>query len=161
MKILIDGDSCCVISSTEKIAKQYDIPCHIYCDTKHMLDSSYSEIHIVDSGKDSADFAIINKCDREDIVITNDSGLAAMVLAKNGFALNSNGTEYTKKNILSFLNKRYVRRDAQRKTNRDQVRGSLYGKKKKHYNYTAVLTEIIERPRGGLAESIDTVKQNA
>lgn len=155
MKILIDGDSCCVISSTEKIARQYDIPCHIYCDTKHALDSSYSEIHIVSSGKDSADFAIVNKCDRNDIVITNDGGLAAMVLAKNGFALNSSGVEYTKTNILSYLNKRYVRSSEQRRTRRDKVKGSLYGRKTEHCRFTDILAQVIAKStKGGTITSV-------
>lgn len=146
MKILIDGDSCRVIGVTEQIAKKYDIPCHIFCDSAHSLDSTYSEIKIVSTGHNAADFAIINQCGINDIVITNDSGLAAMVLAKKGIALQSNGVEYTQKNISEYLNRRYVRARAQRKTNRHQVKGKLYDNNNIIKNsYKTTLMNIIEK----------------
>lgn len=146
MKILIDGDSCRVIRVTEQIAKKYNIPCHIFCDSAHALDSTYSEIKIVSTGHNAADFAIINQCGINDIVITNDSGLAAMVLAKRGIALQSNGVEYTQKNISEYLNRRYVRTRAQRKTNRNQVKGRLYDNKNIiKTSYKTTLMNIIEK----------------
>lgn len=154
MKILIDGDACCVISSTEYVARQHNVPCHIYCDIKHLLESEYSEIHYVERRQDSADFAIANACERGDIVITNDSGLAALVLAKQAYALNSYGVEYTKKNIMSFLNKRYVRKTEQKKTNRTQVHGQLYRSDRPSVKcqYSAVLSGIINKSERKCAE---------
>ena len=141
--ILIDGDSCNVIAITEKLAKKYAIPCHIYCDTHRFLESDYSEIHIVDSGRDSADFAIINKCGCNDIVITNDSGLAAMVLSRNAIAINSKGFEYTKHNIMSYLTTRYIRSHESKRLNRNQVKGIKSEKKARDYNYPATLKHAI------------------
>ena len=144
MKILIDGDSCNVIACTEKIAKKNNIVCHIYCDTSRLLESEYSEIHIVDKGKDSADFAILNKCGKHDVVITNDSGLAAMVLAKQGYAINSHGFEYTKRNIDTYLNRRYLRSVSSRKSNKSQITGMV--KHNQHCNsYSAVLNAVIKK----------------
>ncbi|MBO5435357.1 DUF188 domain-containing protein [bacterium] len=145
MKILIDGDSCSVIHNTEHIAKQFDIPCHIYCDTNHMLTSLYSDVHIVDHDRDSADFAIVNQCETGDIVITNDSGLAAMVLAKNGTVINSRGFQYTKTNIIGFLNGRYVRTKTKHRTNRNQMRGKLYNQAPKTQNFDELLSQIIAK----------------
>lgn len=141
--ILIDGDACSVITKTEQLAKKYNIPCHIYCDTHRILDSNYSEIHIVDHGRDSADFAIVNKCGKNDIVITNDSGLAAMVLAKQSIAINSKGFEYTKQNILSLLTSRHIRSHEVRKTNRNQVKTMRTNIP--HNSYTTTLKDAICR----------------
>lgn len=147
MKILIDGDSCSRLNITEQIAKKFDLECHIYCDTKRIINSEYSEIHIVDFGHDAADFALANNCNRGDIVITNDSGLAALVLSRNAFALNCHGKEYTKNNIMTYLNSRHIRKNVSRKTNRKQVKGSL------QYDNTArpfdkLLIHIIKRNKG-------------
>lgn len=145
MKILIDGDACCVIKATEYVAKIANIPCHIYCDCSHLIDSDYSETHIVGTSRDAADFAIINKCDKNDIVITNDSGLAAMVLAKHGYAIKSNGIEFTNKNINQYLNRRYVNSRARRKTNRNQIHGQLYERSAPvRKSYIDVLLEKLE-----------------
>ena len=144
MKILIDGDSCNVIPYTEKIAKRNNIMCHIYCDTSRLLESEYSEIHIVDKGKDSADFAILNKCGKHDVVVTNDSGLAAMVLAKQGYAINSHGFEYTKGNIDSYLNRRHLRNITKRRTNKQKVVGII--KPNQTYDsYSTILKSVIQK----------------
>ena len=77
LKILIDGDSCSKIDDTIHIAKKHDIPVHIYKDYDHELSNDYAEIHTVEVGSDSADFAIANNTDAGDIVVTNDTGLAS------------------------------------------------------------------------------------
>lgn len=132
IKILIDGDSCRVLRKVEHIAKSKNIDCHIYCDTNRIIDSDYSQLHIVDKGRDMADFAIANNCCPNDIVITNDSGLASLVLSRQGFALSSYGVEYTKENILSFLTTRHIRSYEQARTKRHQVKGNLTHKDESH-----------------------------
>ena len=144
MKILIDGDSCSVISTTERLAKKYRIPCHIYCDTTRSIKSKYAQVHVVDCSKDAADFAIISACSENDIVITNDSGLAALVLAKNGIAINTRGTEYTDINILGYLNTRYVRQLTVRQTHKKTVKGKLYEDNDKQSCYRIVLTNLLK-----------------
>ncbi|MCR5330205.1 MAG: DUF188 domain-containing protein [Lachnospiraceae bacterium] len=67
----------------------------IYCDTTHDIHSDYSEVHIIDKGADMTDFRILSDCETGDIVITNDGGLASMVLSKRGRAINTYGRPYT------------------------------------------------------------------
>lgn len=146
MRIFIDGDACNVTKIIEEIASKNGIECHIYCNTTQQLESDYSEIHIVDKSPDSVDFAIINACTEKDIVITNDSGLAAIVLSKKGIALNTHGLQYTNKNIMSFLNRRYIRRDAKRKTKRDQVSGfKLCDHAKEYTPFPVSLSRLIRK----------------
>lgn len=139
MKILIDGDGCPVISLVERIAREYGIPCHIYCNTTTNFRNRYSDIHIVDKSRDAADFAIVNACRENDIVITNDSGLAAMVLSKNGIPVTSGGTRYTEQNIIMFLNSRYVNFESRRKSKRKQVHGKLYDRERPEQNFASLL----------------------
>lgn len=44
MRILVDADSCPVVSIVEKTAKKYEIPVVLLCDTNHVLYSDYSEV---------------------------------------------------------------------------------------------------------------------
>lgn len=143
-RIFLDGDSCSKLSCTEKLAKHLGIECHIFCNGHSANDSEYSIIHIVDSGKDAADFAIISKCRRGDIVITNDSGLAAMVLAKNAFALSYKGFEYTSKNIDILLASRHIRQYESRKRHISNVNG-MKQPKYKHEDYLHTLRHIISK----------------
>lgn len=144
MKILIDGDSCPVKNLTEQIAKKNKIPCHIYCNTKVSIKSSYSHVHIVDTSQDAADFAILKDCEPNDIVVTSDSGLAALILAKKGIAISSGGITYTDENISSYLNSRYFKQNIRRKTHRKQIKGSLYNKNKISFDYKTTLNNAIK-----------------
>lgn len=82
MRILIDVDACPVVRIVEKTAKEHKIPVILLCDTNHVLQSDYSEIKIIDAGADAVDFALVGLCKKNDIVITQDYGVAAMVLGK-------------------------------------------------------------------------------
>ena len=109
MKILIDGDSCNTIKETIKEAKKNNTEVHIYCDTQHYIHSNYATVHIVDSGMDAVDFAIVNAVEKGDIVYTNDGGLASMVKAKSGVPKNFKGVTYSENDITAALNARYLR----------------------------------------------------
>jgi uncharacterized protein YaiI (UPF0178 family) len=45
---------------------------------------------------------------RHDIVVTQDYGLAAMILAKGASVIDQNGMPYTAENIDSLLERRYI-----------------------------------------------------
>lgn len=108
MKIVIDADGCPVIDITVKISKDKNIPCVIVCDTSHYFSINGVETITVSKGTDSADFKIVNMINKNDIVITQDYGLAAMCLSREAIVLNQNGLIYTKDNIDSLLAKRHV-----------------------------------------------------
>lgn len=146
--ILIDGDSCPRLQQTEKIAKEYNIECHIFCNTHSYLDSDYSTIHIVGDGPDAADFAIIKMCNPNDIVITSDSGLAAMVLSRGAFAVSYKGFEFTKSNIDSYLNSRYIRKYESRKRKTQNVHGLKQPYHSKS-NYSETLRYVIRKSQRG------------
>ena len=62
MRILVDADACPVIRLVEKIAKAYEIPVVLLCDTNHVLESDYSEIKVIGAGMDAVDFALVGMC---------------------------------------------------------------------------------------------------
>lgn len=112
MRILIDADGCPVVRLTVSVAKEYGIPAVIFCDTSHEFHLDGVETVTVDKGADSADFAIVNFIESGDLVVTQDYGLAAMVLSKKGSVLTQNGLEITALNIDSLLASRYAAKKA-------------------------------------------------
>ena len=50
MRILIDADACPGRDIIEKVAKLHGVPVIMYCDTNHVLRSTYSEIKYIESG---------------------------------------------------------------------------------------------------------------
>jgi len=103
MKILIDADGCPVVKLTQSLAKSLNLEVIIFCDSSHHFESDYAQIITVLTGQDAVDFELIKHVEPNDIVITQDYGLAAMVLTKGGRALNQNGLIYTKDNIDQLL----------------------------------------------------------
>ena len=108
MKILVDADACPVKDIIVRMAKRRGAPVIMVIDTSHELDDGYSEVITVDKGADSADYAIATLASRGDIVVTQDYGLAAMVLAKGARAINQDGMAYTDDNMDELLARRYI-----------------------------------------------------
>ena len=114
MMIYIDADACPVTRIAEAIAKRYEIPVMLLCDTNHVLASDYSTIKVIGAGADAVDFALINLCRRGDVVITQDYGVAALALGKGAFAIHQSGKWYTDENIDRLLMERHLTKKARR-----------------------------------------------
>lgn len=108
MKILIDADGCPVVDITIKVANTFNIEIVIMCDTSHTFNKPGIETIVLSKGADSVDFALVNKVIKGDIVVTQDYGLAAMVLAKGGYPINQNGRVYNDENIDHLLLTRHI-----------------------------------------------------
>ena len=107
-RILIDADGCPVVDETISIAKQHDTECIILCDTSHIFEKDGASTLTFSKGNDSVDFALVNMVCKNDIVVTQDYGLAAMCLARNALVLNQDGMRYTSSNIDALLYSRHM-----------------------------------------------------
>ena len=108
MKIIIDADACPVVDITVNAAKDKGLACIIVCDNTHSIEKDGAETVVVDKGADSADCRIANLTRKGDVIVTQDYGLAALVLGKGGKALNQNGLIYTDANIENLLFTRFI-----------------------------------------------------
>ena len=107
MRIIIDADGCPVVGITVQLCRKFHILCMIVCNTAHQFQIDDVEVVTVDKGSDSADYAIANKITAEDVVITQDFGLASMCLARGARVLHQDGWEYTQYNIDALLLQRH------------------------------------------------------
>lgn len=107
MRVLIDGDGCPVVDIAAALCRRWNIPCLLLCDTAHEFHREGIETLTFDKGTDSVDFALVNRVQSGDLVITQDYGLASMCLAKNARVLHQDGWEYTPQNIDALLLQRH------------------------------------------------------
>lgn len=112
MRILIDADGCPVTKNTIKIANEYNIEVIIFCDTSHIFDYKDIKVITVGKGADSADYALVNKVECGDIIVTQDYGLSAMALAKKGCPITQNGMIINNQNIDLLLATRHAAKKA-------------------------------------------------
>ncbi len=108
MQIIVDADACPVKQIIVRLAKQRKIPVTILIDTSHELNDGYSRVITVDKAADSVDYALMGLLTHEDIVVTQDFGLAAMVIGKGARAINQNGLVFTNENMDRLLMERYI-----------------------------------------------------
>ncbi|WP_010293514.1 YaiI/YqxD family protein [Clostridium senegalense] len=108
MKILVDADACPAKQIIENVAKEYGKELIFYCDINHVLTVSYGDVKYMDSGFQSVDMKIVNEVSDMDIVVTQDYGVAAMVLGKRAFAISPKGHIYSNDNIDKLLFERHI-----------------------------------------------------
>ena len=123
MQILVDADACPVVSIVERVAKEHNLPVTLLCDTNHVLSSDYSEVIVVGAGADAVDYKLISICHKGDIIVSQDYGVAAMVLGKGAYAIHQSGKWYTNENIDQMLMERHLNKKARRASGKNHLKG--------------------------------------
>src|SRR5699024_5517515 len=75
---------------------------------------SHVSVQYVDKGAEMADFKIMSIVKRGDIIITQDYGLASMLLGKGCYVIHHKGFQYTEHNIDRLLSSSYASAQARR-----------------------------------------------
>jgi len=114
VKIYIDADACPVKSICAEVASSYQVRAVFVCSfaSHFTLKDDWVETVAVDQGFQSADLYIANQVKKGDIVVTDDYGLACIVLSRGCLVLSSRGKEYTKDNIDQLLMNRHFSQKA-------------------------------------------------
>ena len=142
-RILVDADACPVVRIVEQVARKHGIPVTLLCDTNHILTSDYSEVRTISAGRDSVDFALVNLCQRGDIVVTQDYGVAAMAPGRGAYAPHHSGRRYTDDNIDRLLMERHLAKKARRASGKHHMKGPSRYKEEDRRCFEAALEHVI------------------
>lgn len=123
MRVLVDADACPVVKIIERVCKMHNVNVVLLCDTNHIMKSDYSEVKIISAGADAVDFALVNMIERGDIVVTQDYGVAAMVLGKGGHCIHQSGKIFTDDNIGGLLMDRHLAKKARMANSKHHLKG--------------------------------------
>lgn len=126
MKIFLDADASPITKEVINVAKSRNIPLTIVKNYTQVIDSTYPEIISVDISAESADLYIVNHLNKNDLVITQDRGLSALVLSKNAYVMDFFGNLVNNDNIEVYLGIRHV--------NKVLRKQGVYSKNKKRNN---------------------------
>ncbi|MBP2652522.1 MAG: hypothetical protein H6Q73_91 [Firmicutes bacterium] len=109
MKILVDADACpkAALGICMELGRKYGVEVWTVASFNHNIVSD----HHVTVGGDSqeADMKVINLTEPGDIVITQDWGLAALVLGKRSRCLSPVGREYSSEKMDFLLEEREIK----------------------------------------------------
>ncbi len=142
MKVLVDADACPVWKIAVKICTNHNVDYVLVCDVSHQFKEEYNVVY-VDGGSDAADYKIVALTEANDIVVTQDYGLATMVLAKGAKAINQNGMIYDEQNIMGLLESRAF--SAKLRKHKTHLKGpkkrKLEDDEKFHYKFNKLIEE--------------------
>lgn len=145
MKILVDADACPVVRIVELVAKKENIECVLLCDTNHVLYSDYSEVKIIGAGADAVDFALLNLCQKGDVVVTQDYGVAAMILGRGAYGIHQSGRYYTNQNIDTLLMERHLAKKARMGKGRHHLKGPAKRTEEDDRRFQKSFEELIKK----------------
>lgn len=110
MKILIDADASPVKQEVISLAEQYGLEVILVSSIAHYSTETHPDfvkIVYVEKGADQADFKIIQLARKGDIIVTQDYGLASLLLPKGCHVIHHKGQLYTTDNIDQLLHQRH------------------------------------------------------
>lgn len=142
-KVLIDADGCPVVDQTIAAARKFNLDVILLCDTSHEMYREGAETVTVSKGPDAVDFVLVNRMKKGDIVVTQDYGLAAMVLAKQGYPIDQNGRLYSEENIDQLLHGRHIAKKIRQSGGR--MKGPKKRKPEDNKKFSVNLEELIEK----------------
>lgn len=143
MKILVDADACpkAALQICLEIGRKYQIPVWTVASFNHNINSDNHVI--VGSASQEADLKVLNLTQKGDIIITQDWGLAAMVLGKQAQCLSPTGRIFQPDKIEFLLEEREVKAKLRRGGGR--TKGPKKRTKEDDEKFASRLEQIVSR----------------
>ncbi|XQY93924.1 YaiI/YqxD family protein [Metabacillus sp. HB246100] len=146
-RIYVDADACPVKQEIMDSATKYNVPVTFVASYSHTTTKTFGgEWVFVDTGKEEADLYIVNQVRAKDLVISQDIGLAGLLLKKDVIVITPRGKQYTETNIDTALQYRYL--------SAMERRGGKYSKGPKKFtdedilNFITTLEKILSKDEG-------------
>lgn len=146
MKIYIDADACPVKDIAIEVAKEAEIPVFLVKSYAHFSNDDEPEgvkTVYVDTGAEAADYKIMQMAQKDDIIITQDYGLASLGLAKGCQVIHHKGFAYTSENIDQLLDSRYM--SAMARKSGQRTKGPKAFTEEERATFDKLLREVIQK----------------
>ena len=135
MKIYLDADGSPITSELINLAREYNVELIIVKNYLTNIKSEYATVVSVDISSDSADLYIANHVEHEDLTITADRALSALILAKGSYVIDFYGNHITNDNILFHLDTRHANRNLRKKGIYSKVSARKKNRYSKFYSF--------------------------
>jgi len=144
MKIIVDADACpaSVLNICRQAAAKFGVPLWTVASFRHNIEL---EKHIVvGDAPQETDIAIVNAAAAGDIVVTQDWGLAALVIGRRARALSPNGRIYRPASIPFLLEERHLK--ARLRRGGVSTKGPAERPPADDQRFAAALDKLLRRP---------------
>ncbi|MFD2371974.1 DUF188 domain-containing protein [Brevibacillus sp. GCM10020057] len=145
-RVLIDADACPrqALAIVQELCGEYGWNYYTYASFHHQL---VGPNHItVDAGPQAVDTRLANDARAGDIVVTQDIGLAALILGKKAFALSPHGMIFDPQRIEFHLEERNEKARFRRGGGR--TKGPAARTRQDDLRFAEALRSLLEKARG-------------
>lgn len=147
MKIFVDADACPVKQEIMDLSTYYHLEVIFVASYNHLSDKTYGGKWVfVDTGKEEADLYIVNHVKKHDLVVTQDIGLAGLLLTKDVIVITPRGKQYTEDNIETALHMRYL--SAKERRSGHHSKGPKKQTEEDILNFITILNNILSKHAG-------------
>ncbi len=144
--LYIDADACPVTREALAIARRQKVPAVLVANATQNLSRFATrdgvECFEVSGGRDAADFAIVERLQPGDVVVTQDLGLAAMALGRGAVTLSPRGRQHSAATIDMELAVRHAEQVHRRAGGRTKGPSKFEDEDREHF------AEVLERVLG-------------
>jgi uncharacterized protein YaiI (UPF0178 family) len=140
--LFIDADACPVTRDAIAVARRRRVPVVLVGNETQNLARNVRdgvEAVQVSAGRDAADFAIVERLSADDVVVTQDIGLAAMVLGRGARAIGPRGRVFHLSTIDAELAVRHAEQRHRRAGGRTRGPSKFEEEDREHF------VEVLER----------------
>ena len=143
MKLIVDADACpkAVLQICIRVALKYAIPVWTVASFNHNIESDHHVV--VGNASQEADIRVMNLAQVGDVAVTQDWGLAAMLLGKGVRCLNPDGREFSTDSIVFLLEEREAKAKFRRGGGR--TKGPKKRRLEDDQQFEACLLDILTR----------------
>ena len=103
------------------------------------------EIKVIGAGADAVDFALVSLCRKGDLVVTQDYGVAAMILGTGAYGIHQSGKWYTDENIDRMLMERHLSKKARRSRSKHHFKGPAKRTPEDDLRFAESLERLIQK----------------
>jgi uncharacterized protein YaiI (UPF0178 family) len=146
LRIIIDADACPrgAKNICQEQADKYKLELVMVIDDAHELEGNFTVIK-VSRGNDSVDHKIITMSQKDDIIVTQDYGLANILLERTAGVIHPKGFLYTIFNIESLMFQRHMGQKIRKGGGR--TKGPSKRGKSDDIEFEKVLMQVLEKSR--------------
>lgn len=142
--IYVDADACPVKTEIATIGKQYKANIVFVSSYAHMNNLDLDGTWIfVDTNKEEADLYIMNHAKKNDVVVTQDIGLASLLVGKHVYAISPRGKVFLERDMDQVLHMRF-----------------LAGKERRMGNYTKGPSKFTNQDRVAFSNQLKNILSN-
>ena len=100
---------------------------------------------MISAGADAVDIALANLCKCGDVAVTQDYGVAALVLGRGGYAIHQSGRIFTNENIDGLLMERHINKKARMSASKNHLKGPKKRTKEDDLRFESAFDSLIAR----------------